>query len=92
MNLRPYQTKLVNGCREALKTNKRIIAYLPTGAGKTACATAIINMVREKGRRVAFVCNRLQLIEQTSEVFDAMEIPHGVTPKGLVSLSVKVAA
>ena len=79
MKLRPYQEKLVAGCRAALASGKRrIIAYLPTGAGKTAVAAAIIKMVLEKNRKVAFVCNRIQLIQQTATVFNSLGIPYGV--------------
>ena len=78
MKLRPYQENLVNGCRTALATARRIIAYLPTGAGKTLVSTSIIEMAMAKGKRVAFICNRLQLIEQTSAVFDSLGIEHGV--------------
>jgi DNA repair protein RadD len=79
MILRPYQSKLVDGCRAALASGKRrIIAYLPTGAGKTAVAAAIIKMVREKNKKVAFICNRVQLIQQTAHVFESLGIPFGV--------------
>ena len=77
--LHPYQEKLVSGCRTALGSGqKRIIAYLPTGGGKTIVAMGIVKMAQEKGKRVAFVCNRVQLIQQTSENFTTYGIKHGI--------------
>ena len=36
VSLRPYQQTLVDGVRAALRTGKRrVMAYLPTGGGKT---------------------------------------------------------
>ena len=79
MTLRQYQVKLVDGCRAALASgHKRIVAYLPTGSGKTRVAVSIIEMVLEKNKKVAFVCNRIQLLGQTSRVFDDYGIRHGV--------------
>lgn len=76
--LRDYQEHLVAGCRNAMRTCKRLVAYLPTGGGKTAVGTAIIQMAIEKGKRVAFICNRVQLIQQTSDAFDQAGIAHGI--------------
>lgn len=77
--LHHYQEKLVNGCRRAIANGqKRIIAYLPTAGGKTMVAMGIVKSAREKGKRVAFVCNRVQLIQQTSEKFTAYGIQHGI--------------
>ena len=55
-----------------------MIAYLPTGAGKTVVAVAIVKMALEKHRRVAFICNRNQLVNQTRAVFESYGIHHGV--------------
>lgn len=77
--LHPYQEKLVNGCRHAMASGlKRIVAYLPTAGGKTMVAMGIVKNAREKGKRVAFVCNRVQLIQQTSQKFTDYGIGHGV--------------
>ena len=78
LTLHPYQEKLVRGCRNALRSQRRVIAYLPTAGGKTMVAMGIVKMAREKGKRVAFVCNRVQLIQQTSEKFSAYGIKHGI--------------
>lgn len=79
LSLYPYQEKLIAGCRKALATGqKRVIAYLPTAGGKTVVAVGIVKMAQEKGKRVAFICNRVQLIQQTSEKFASYGIKHGI--------------
>ena len=79
LNLYPYQDKFITGCRNArASVQKRLVAYLPTGGGKTVVAIGIVKMAQEKGKRVAFVCNRVQLIQQTSENFTAYGIKHGI--------------
>jgi superfamily II DNA or RNA helicase len=54
------------------------VAYLPTGGGKNYIAAEITKMVRDRGKKVAFVCNRIQLLGQMSRVFDSFGISHGV--------------
>ena len=77
--LHPYQEKLVTGCRNAIASGqKRVIAYLPTAGGKTVVAMGIIKSALDKGKRVAFVCNRVQLIQQTSAQFNTYGISHGI--------------
>jgi len=77
--MHPYQEKLVRGCRNAIANGqKRVIAYLPTAGGKTVVAMGIVKNALEKGKRIAFVCNRVQLIQQTSEKFNTYGIRHGI--------------
>lgn len=77
--LRPYQQHGLDDLRSAFARGvKRVIFKLPTGGGKTELAKAIVNSAVSKGKRVAFVCNRIELISQTSRRFLAAGIPHGV--------------
>ena len=79
INLRPYQSDLVDNTRLSLAGgNRRVVAYLPTGGGKTRTAAAIIFMALAKARKVAFVANRKQLVLQTSAVLDGLGIKHGI--------------
>ena len=50
----------------------------PTGAGKTAIAIALIKLAQAKGKRVLFTVDRLQLLDQTSEVFTQAGLEHGI--------------
>ncbi len=68
--LRPYQKKAVAAVvsRYKEKNQRRMLLYLPTGAGKTVIATYIIKAFREtKGfGKVLFVAHRREIINQTA--------------------------
>jgi superfamily II DNA or RNA helicase len=52
--------------------------YSPTGSGKTEIALAIIHGAIAKGKRAAFLCNRIHLVDQASRRFYASGIDHGI--------------
>lgn len=66
ISLRPYQSNVVDATRAALRTGKRrVLAYLPTGGGKTRVATAITQLALTKSAgRVIVLANRKQLVHQ----------------------------
>ena len=79
MKLRDYQEDAIKNLRKSHAAgNRRIGLMLPTGAGKTAIAVEIIRGALEKGQNCLFICDRIELIEQTSRRFDDEGIPHGV--------------
>ena len=51
---------------------------MPTGSGKTESAMVLINEAYAKGSRVAFIADRLTLVDQTHNRFADYGIPHGV--------------
>ena len=72
MNLRDYQQGAIDMLRDSLRRGKkRPVVMAPTGAGKTVIAAAIINMARQKGKKVIFCVPMLSLIDQTVERFYA---------------------
>lgn len=78
-NLRPYQLSAEHEARLALAGGaKRVVLYLPTGGGKTLTATSIIMKAVAKGRKVAFLANRKQLVRQTSRALSRYDITHGI--------------
>ena len=78
-DLRPYQLNAEHETRLALAGGlKRVCMYLPTGAGKTLTATSIITKAVAKGRKVVFLANRKQLVQQTSAVLHRYGIAHGI--------------
>lgn len=78
-DLREYQISSISDLRMSfVQRKKRVAMYLPTGAGKTVLAEAIIDMATSKGKRVAFICNRIELAAQTSRRFSEAGIRHGV--------------
>jgi superfamily II DNA or RNA helicase len=83
VNLRDYQQAAFDKARDAVRNGaKRILICAPTGGGKTVLASALMEMVREKGNRASFVVDRLSLIQQTSDTFDRYELDHGVIQGG----------
>lgn len=76
---RPYQSFAVQNTRIAMVGGvMRPMIYGPTGCGKTEIAGIIVRGAIAKGKRVAFLCNRVELVSQTSRRFTKMGIPHGV--------------
>lgn len=70
--LRPHQSKAIDMLRRSIGSGRRKpVLQLSTGSGKTLIAAKIIEGARRKGNRVLFVCDAIQLIDQTVEAFIA---------------------
>ncbi|MEO6960161.1 MAG: DEAD/DEAH box helicase family protein [Burkholderiaceae bacterium] len=79
LDLRDYQTESVDQIRELIRQGKKnILLVSPTGSGKTVIATHMVGETSRKGNRATFVVDRLSLIDQTSRMFYAEDINHGV--------------
>ena len=78
IDLYPMQIKIVDACRTAFKSYRRVVLQAATGLGKTVIATWIINEAVQRGKRCLFVCDRISLINQTSEKFSDYGITHGI--------------
>lgn len=79
ISLRDYQHEMILGLREAYASGARAPMLLsPTGSGKTRTGAAMVSGARSKGLSVAWVCDRLELIEQASATFDQFGMAHGV--------------
>jgi superfamily II DNA or RNA helicase len=77
--LRDYQIAAIEAIRAAIAAGKRRICVVaPTGSGKTKIGAFIMRQTASKLKRAAFVCDRINLIDQTSRVFDDEGIAHGV--------------
>ena len=75
---RPYQLLAVQNLRSSLAGLSRVMLYSPTGSGKTEIAMMLVKGAMAKGKRIAFLCNRVHLIEQTSRRFTKSGIDHGI--------------
>lgn len=70
--LRDYQHRGIAELRRAVSSgSKRPLLQLPTGAGKTKTAAAIIQSALDKGRRVIFTVPAISLVDQTVKAFFA---------------------
>lgn len=80
ISLRPYQSEVVAAVREALRIGKRrVLAYLPTGGGKTRVATAITQLTLAKSAgRVIVLANRKQLVHQFAAALRAAGLDVGI--------------
>ena len=80
ISLRPYQGEVVEATRAALRSGKRrVLAYLPTGGGKTRVATAITQMTLAKSSgRVIVLANRKQLVHQFAAALRAAGLDVGI--------------
>jgi DNA repair protein RadD len=83
MNLRPYQTKVIDDFqREVATGKKRIILVAPTGSGKTIIGSAIIKLFIERRRGVLVVAHRREIIQHTSDKLRANGVGHGIIMAG----------
>lgn len=83
ISLRGYQADAIEALREAIRTGcKRVILCAGTGAGKTICATSLLNEASKKGSYSLFMVDRVALVNQTSEVLNEYGLRHGVVQGG----------
>ena len=92
MQLRPYQLTAVDEIRGAFKESKRVVLCLPTGAGKTVVFSEIVRRVLEKGRRVAIITHRRELLSQAGKLNRCdilmVETLNNAIKRGKVDLSI----
>lgn len=80
ISLRAYQSNVVDSTRAALRSGKRrVLAYLPTGGGKTRVATAMAQLTLAKSAgRVIVLANRKQLVHQFAAALRAAGLDVGI--------------
>lgn len=79
LKLRELQTKLIANISAAFKAgNKNVMVAAPCGFGKTEISTAMLIETNKNYKKGAFICDRISLINQTSERFDKYGLPHGI--------------
>lgn len=71
MQLREYQEGFVRNIAESLAKNKRVIAQLATGGGKTVTFSAISKRFNDKsGQRVLILVHRMELLHQAAKTIE----------------------
>lgn len=81
--LRDYQKTCVAQVLQAWRRGCRApLLYSPTGSGKTAMASHIMNAATRKGHKVLFVVHRDPLVEQTAESLQLYGIEAGYIKAG----------
>lgn len=84
MKLFPDQAEIVAEVREAMTRSRSVLLQSPTGSGKTAMATHMIEAAKNKNRKILFSVPRKDLLEQTSDTFSSLGISHGYVAAGKV--------
>ena len=83
--LRDYQQESIGEIRRIIREYKErgekgvnIMLCSPTGSGKTAIGSYIIWQTANNMKRSNYIVDRINLVDQTADVFDALGIPFGV--------------
>lgn len=78
-HLHPFQDEIIVdlGLGYRLGHRRQIVA-LPTGGGKTVVAAHLGKRAAEKGRRMLFIVDRIELCGQAAETFNAMGLSVGI--------------
>lgn len=96
MELRPHQVDTIDQIKHSIrKGNRRIMVGAATSFGKTILAAHILKSAAAKGNKGWMICDRIKLIEQSLEKFDAHGLNVGVVqgiherhnPKALIQIA-----
>lgn len=70
ISLRPYQETLIESIRKEMRKGKKsILAVSPTGSGKTACFTYMVDGAKKNNKRVLVLAHRKEIIGQIMKSF-----------------------
>ncbi len=83
VELRPYQTQLLEDIRNSMRAgHRRILAVMPTGSGKGTTIAAMVASAAERGHRVLILAHRAELVDDLSRRIHGFGIQHGVIAAG----------
>lgn len=83
IQLRDYQEDVVADIKQAYcERIRRVLLVLPTGGGKTVIFSHIGRAAAEKGKRVAVLVHRAELLEQVATTLARFGVPHGLIAAG----------
>lgn len=78
-----HQMHSVKGTVDMLKSVDSMVLCLPTAAGKTNCAAALLNLACQRGMKTMMLSNRKMLTQQLSDTLQGYGIEHGVRAASL---------
>lgn len=79
MELREHQIKAIEMIRDSFQRgNRRVMLAACCSFGKTITAAYMMKSAAASGRRVIFLADRVKLVEQTMNAFEAMGLDFGV--------------
>lgn len=77
--LRDYQETDVAAIRQAIRDGHKTILYqISTGGGKTIVGGFMTGTAVSKEWRCWFICNRIELVEQTADKFQNLNVDYGI--------------
>lgn len=83
VNLRQYQTSIIDECRSLMISgNKSILIQSPTGSGKTLLTAYMLKTAASKGMDCWFLVHRRELIKQSIDTFSKLNFQFGVISAG----------
>jgi len=83
MQLRAYQEKLLEDLRQSMRQgHRRILAVMPTGAGKGTTIAVMVQSAADRGKRVLILAHRKELISDLSKRISWLGIDHGIICAG----------
>ncbi|NBV62409.1 MAG: hypothetical protein EBR73_15355 [Rhodobacteraceae bacterium] len=83
MQLRRYQEQLLEDLRQSMRQgHRRILAVMPTGAGKGTTIAVMVQSAADRGKRVLILAHRKELISDLSKRISWLGIDHGVICAG----------
>ena len=83
LELRPYQEQLLEDIRASMRRgHRRVLAVMPTGAGKGTTIAVMVRNAAERGHRVLILAHRAELIADLSQRIHALGINHGILSAG----------
>ena len=83
VTLRPYQEQLLEDIRASMRRgHRRVLAVMPTGAGKGTTIAVMVSNAAERGHRVLILAHRAELIADLSRRIHGLGINHGILANG----------
>lgn len=83
VTLRPYQEQLLEDIRASMRRgHRRVLAVMPTGAGKGTTIAVMVSNAAERGHRVLILAHRAELIVDLSQRIHGLGINHGILANG----------